>query len=427
MKSNILFVTFISLFAISSFVHADQNPYGLSDTQALQIEQAADNVINRVFTTLDTNRIHTLINKIDDIKMRARLTARAMYLLDYLRVVLVDMLPPVTSTSGSTITVTPITSSPSTGTTNLSYQAWSKYILAGTLSPVVAKFEVTAQYETITLEQFRIKSSRDISTQVTSAIIYDRSGKELARALPDQQGFLFSNSTIQLPIGTTTLFVQLETKHVGYNKADQNTSPFTLTFQSLQARGNTSTEYVNTMPVSNNSESIRITPFIFTDVGLSTQWNNNYSDIYLNHGITKLGILHLGINSDMNTTTANQSYKIIINEIRLKVQTSIAGVLHDIALKNLNGGTQVEGVIVGDTITFDLSSVSYDQRTIDTYAPLAFILESDISSSDTSDSIGLSMDTTSVSYVLADDTTMTVMNDLQQLWGWTQSVRVRRD
>jgi hypothetical protein len=218
-----------------------------------------------------------------------------------------------------------------------------------------------------------------------------------------------------LPIGTTTLFVQLETKHVGYNKADQNTSPFTLTFQSLQARGNTSTEYVNTMPVSNNSESIRITPFIFTDVGLSTQWNNNYSDIYLNHGITKLGILHLGINSDMNTTTANQSYKIIINEIRLKVQTSIAGVLHDIALKNLNGGTQVEGVIVGDTITFDLSSVSYDQRTIDTYAPLAFILESDISSSDTSDSIGLSMDTTSVSYVLADDTTMTVMNDLQQL------------
>jgi hypothetical protein len=123
MKSNILFVTFISLFAISSFVHADQNPYGLSDTQALQIEQAADNVINRVFTTLDTNRIHTLINKIDDIKMRARLTARAMYLLDYLRVVLVDMLPPVTSTSGSTITVTPITSSPSTGTTNLSYQA----------------------------------------------------------------------------------------------------------------------------------------------------------------------------------------------------------------------------------------------------------------------------------------------------------------
>lgn len=177
MKSNILFVTFISLFAISSFVHADQNPYGLSDTQALQIEQAVDNVINRVFTTLDTNRIHTLINKIDDIKMRARLTARAMYLLDYLRMVLVDMLPPVTSTSGSTITVTPITSSPSTGTTNLSYQAWSKYILAGTLSPVVAKFEVTAQYETITLEQFRIKSSRDISTQVTSAIIYDRSGK----------------------------------------------------------------------------------------------------------------------------------------------------------------------------------------------------------------------------------------------------------
>jgi hypothetical protein len=72
-------------------------------------------------------------------------------------------------------------------------------------------------------------------------------------------------------------------------------------------------------------------------------------------------------------------------------------------------------VIVGDTITFDLSSVSYDQRTIDTYAPLAFILESDISSSDTSDSIGLSMDTTSISYVLADDTAMTSMNDLQQL------------
>jgi hypothetical protein len=148
---------------------------------------------------------------------------------------------------------------------------------------------------------------------------------------------LFSNSSIQLPIGTTTLFVQLETKHVGYNKADQNTSPFTLTFQSLQARGNTSTEYVNTMPVSNNSESIRITPFIFTDVGLSTQRNNTYSDTYLNHGITKLGILHLGINSDMNTTTSNQSYKIIINEIKLKVQTSITGVLHDIALKNFNG------------------------------------------------------------------------------------------
>lgn len=210
-------------------------------------------------------------------------------------------------------------------------------MLAGTLSPVVAKFEVTALYETITLEQFRIKSSRDISTQATTAIVYDRSGKELARALPDQQGFLFSNSTIQLPIGTTTLFVKLETKHVGYNKADQNTNPFTLTFQSLQARGNTSTEYVSTIPVSSNSESIRITPFIFTDVGLSTQRNNTYSDTYLNHGITKLGILHLSINSDMNTTTSNQSYKIIINEIKLKVQTSIAGVLHDIALKNLNG------------------------------------------------------------------------------------------
>lgn len=123
MKSNILIVTLGLLFGVSSFVSADQNPYGLSDTQALQIEQAVDNVINRVFTTLDTNRIHTLINKIDDIKMRARLTARAMYLLDYLRMVLVDMLPPVTSTSGSTFTVTPIIPSPSTGDTNLSYQA----------------------------------------------------------------------------------------------------------------------------------------------------------------------------------------------------------------------------------------------------------------------------------------------------------------
>jgi hypothetical protein len=210
-------------------------------------------------------------------------------------------------------------------------------ILAGQESPIVAKYELTALYEDMMIQDFTISSSNNLDEVIESVQIYNASGIKITQGYPTSNKIIFNNQDIHIKQGTLYRYMTITPRKVGYNQASLTNITYQLQLSITRAMGLTSTDQVTVSTTNQVSDSITIRPFLFTVAELTKNRNENNTDTLLNNGNTRLAILRLGINTSTNTNANNQALKVILSEISLSLGNNIAGSLNTITIKNING------------------------------------------------------------------------------------------
>ena len=187
------------------------------------------------------------------------------------------------------------------------------------------------------IKDFIISSSYNLDEVISSAQIYNASGIMIAKAYPTANHLDFNNQDILLKQGNHAWYMTVTPRQVGYNHAPVTPINYQLQFAITRALGMVSTEQVTMSMINQNNNYMTIRPFIFQQAGLSQSWNANTTDTLLNNGNTRAAILHLAIDSKDNTTSNNESLKVILSEISLSIGNNIAGSINSITLRNVFG------------------------------------------------------------------------------------------
>lgn len=210
-------------------------------------------------------------------------------------------------------------------------------MLAGTESQIVAKYELNALYEDMLIKDFTMSSPNNLDNVIESIQIYNAYGTKIAQASPVGNQVFFNNQDILLKQGNHNRYMTVTPRKVGYNQSTLSNIVYQIQFQITRAEGMTSTDQVVVTTTNQFSDTITIRPYLFTIAELTKSRNGNTTDTVLNNGMTRLGILRLGINTSSNSTSNNQALKVILSEISLSLGNNIAGSINSISLRNSNG------------------------------------------------------------------------------------------
>jgi hypothetical protein len=403
----------------------------LKPREILQIEQSVDKVISRNQSSLTSERIQTIITKIDTIKMVSRLTPKGRYILEYLKYTLTALLDPITITPPKGEISVNMTSIVQTWTSNIpvsirtfSYIRGNKTLLAGIESNAVAKFELSALYEDITIKDFSISSSNNLDERIESIQIYNASGIVIAKGAPQGNKVIFNNHDILVKQWGNNRYMTITPRMVGYNQATHNGSTFTLNLTITRAEGKTSTEQVQVNLGNQQSDSISIRPFVFKKAELTPNRNGNTTDSILSNWTTKIAVFALGIDAGSNTSSNNGSIKVIPYELRLQLWNNIAGAINSISLRNINGSSSINCIIAGSVLTCPMMQLPVWERIVESGSEQGFVLTLNaILSTNSTESISLMLENGGLSYTTNEDNTL--YTDLGLGNGYSSSVSKR--
>lgn len=167
----------------------------ISYTQAFTSEQQT--IIDRVVTrrharqpaSVLESRTQKILDRINDLQMRARLTAEAAEILNYVEIRLTNIInalhdrPLIPTTSNTNTTTAPSTTTstfPSTLSIPQRFDT-NPLIIAGTTSPLFQEIRYSISTEPMIIDEVSLRVSRDnIQDRVSEFALYDENGNFVA-------------------------------------------------------------------------------------------------------------------------------------------------------------------------------------------------------------------------------------------------------
>lgn len=347
----------IILFGIVSLVGFT---FALTETEEITI----DRVITRWHARQPEDklvwRLTTLINRINDIQARARLTQKSAEVLNYIEARLLRILNAATGTW--TITIIPnhiVYNNNFLNTVTIPTQRETKPLLTlwWTAKPI-AKLEYAVSTESMIIETVNIYSSTNQLPKYTEQVaLYDELWNFLTSSYVTSDIITFDNLSLEKKPWSHQFYVYLLPSN---NNSQTPYTPLTFTIPSfwLIAKGAITWTKINkTAMIQNNL----ISTVTISSVALETvQFVNSWDGYTINTNLTDwINVLWLlAITTPPNNSIYNRD--IILDQITVTVNDAttarnVASLLQIERLDNWSS-TSIYGTVNGNTVTFSLNS-----------------------------------------------------------------------
>ena len=366
-----LFLLVASIFLISSAVDV---------THALTSEE--QNIVDRVITRwharqpadLLVPRTQAILDRIDDIQERARLTPEASMLLNYVEIRLTNILnalankPLIPTSSSSTTTTNPTVPQSNSFPSTLPIPArfdTNPLIIAGNTSSLLREIKYSVNGEPMIITELHLTANRDtINNRVREFALYDENWTFVATTTSDWRSVNFDALNFRREIGAHRFYLAL----LPYTSSELytvNSVSFTLSLQDLYAEWVYSNDTIRPSLQNTSSPTITISPIGIGTVQFIDNRNGYRADSYLANAETTLGIVEIGSPFVANRTEED----IVLDTLSIHITDNTASrqVASNLRLERLDTpwSSNIAGSVQGNIVTFQLSSLGSEYNVME--------------------------------------------------------------
>ncbi len=342
----------------------------LNVTHALTSDE--QNIVDRVITRwharqpadLLVARTQAILDRIDDIQERARLTPKAGMLLNYVEIRLTNILnalanKPLIPTSSTTPTNPTIPQNnwfPTTLPIPARFDT-SPLIIAWTPSPLLWEIEYSVSGEPMIITELHLNANRDtINNRVREFALYDENGTFVASATSDWRSIIFDTLNLRREIWGHSFYLAL----LPYTSSELytvNSVSFSMSLRDLYAEWVYSNDSIHPSLQNSTSPNITISPIGIGTVQFIDNRNGYRADTYLTNAETVLGIVELESPFVANRTEGD----IVLDTLSIHITDNTASrqVASNLRLERLDTpwSNSIAGSVQGNIVTFQLSSL----------------------------------------------------------------------
>jgi len=331
------------------------------------------NIVDRVVTrrharqpaSVLESRTQKILDRINDLQMRARLTVEAAEILNYVEIRLTNIINAlqgkalIPTTANTTTTIYPdVTSStfPSKLTTPQRLDN-NSLIIAGTTSPLFQEIRYSVSTEPMVITNVTLQTSRDnIQDRVQEFALYDENGNFIASTISNGRLVNFNYLNLRREPWTYRFYVALHARSIDdmYTSSAIN---FSLSLQTISAEWVYSQKTISpNIQSSNTSTAVTISPVWIDTVQFIDTRNGYQTDTYLSNWENTLGILEL------TTPNVQSRYQqdLILDTIKIEVydNTSARQLAYNLRMYRLDdqSNNAIAWTVQGSTVTFSLWS-----------------------------------------------------------------------
>lgn len=343
----------------------------LSSTQAFTTEQ--QNTIDRVITRWHArqpesalaSRTQKILDRINDLQTRARLTAEAGALLSYVELRMTNIL--LALDNKPLLPMTPWTTTPSLPASSLTFPATMKIpasfestnlLIAGSVSPLLREIKYAISTEPMIIDQVVLQASRDdISDRVREFALYDEQGYLVDTAYAVDRTINFDNLNFRRETGSQRFYLALST-YTTDTLSNSTPATFTLSVQDIFAEGVYSQDDIRPTIGSNSSPTFTIAPVGISSVQFVSRWNGYNTDSYLSNSENTVGILEISTPA----VTSKYDQQIVLEDLDVYVadNTVWRQAAANLRLQRIDlSGTQptIAGSVQWNNVVFALDSL----------------------------------------------------------------------
>lgn len=331
-------------------------------------------------------RTQKILDRVNEIQQRARLTAEAWALLNYVEIRLTNILNalenkpliPISSTPTDTIlpawqiTFPTTLSVPERIDTNPLLIWW-------TVSPLFREIEYSVTLEPMSITDVTFQVNHDlIENRVREFALYDEHWKFISSTTPTNwRTITFDNLNLRREIGSHSFYLSVLT-HSNDDAYTSSPVNFTLSLDTIWAKWFYSNDTIRASHQTNNSPSITISPVGMGTVQFVDAWNWYHPDTYLTYSETILGLLE--ITTPLIQSNYHQNILLDTLTIHLTDNTVTRQVANNLRLERLDiqWSTPLVGNVQWNDITFPLSSRGNDNNRIEQWQKAYFRVFADI-------------------------------------------------
>lgn len=344
----------------------------ISYTQAFTSEQQT--IIDRVVTrrharqpaSVLESRTQKILDRINDLQMRARLTAEAAEILNYVEIRLTNIInalhdrPLIPTTSNTNTTTAPSTTTstfPSTLSIPQRFDT-NPLIIAGTTSPLFQEIRYSISTEPMIIDEVSLRVSRDnIQDRVSEFALYDENGNFVASTVSTYWRLItFDGLNLTRDPWSHRFYVALRARSNDDVYAPSAIN-FSISLQTISAEGYYSRSDISPNIQSNNTTNVTISPVWIESVQFLDTRNGYRTDTFLSNGENTLGIL------EITTPNVQSRYQqdLVLDTIKVEVldNTVSRQIAYNLRIERLDNqsSTSIAWNVQWSTVTFSLNSL----------------------------------------------------------------------
>ena len=231
-----------------------------------------------------------------------------------------------TKTSNRTITIKGVGSLTVAADNTDSETDKDKNVLAGTTSPFVASYEVTAVNEGIKIKDLKIDQTNggvNLEDAVAEIVLYaNDKTTEIARQIVTSDTVTFNNIDYVVPEGSSNIYVKVVTHKIGKDEAWTQTADLELKLTVIDAEGDSSAKTIVMPAQTAASNKFSVVPVRISSVAFVSSYGWETVSSSLTNGSNTLGIIAVTTDSSNNTnSTDGSALKTELESMKVTIST----------------------------------------------------------------------------------------------------------
>lgn len=280
----------------------------MSADQAQAIEQQIDNFLNQYVQTHGTS---TSITKFTHAKFiiqvmldSAHLSTIRMYILTTLQERIVSLLETLEELDDQPDDQPDEQPSPVNIDVS-TYEEGAKTIVAGVESDPVIRFELVANLEKVSIEQFSLEANyNDFDEIIKYVRVYNEAGELVAIDRPNDNNTVFTPEELIIDKWSNYFYITLEPYRIGDSIQTPQTATFTLEWTTDIAKWVTSKSPLPSTSKENDDDSITVVPIAISSIELLDSFGGRHVDETLYDQVeSNLAIVRINFAESTNTNT----------------------------------------------------------------------------------------------------------------------------